>query len=675
MAVNFPNNPQVGETYTLGSRTWQWSGTFWRAVSTTVGYTGSQGGGFNFLGTVATEQDLPLPYSGEESDAYVVAATGILWIWDGSSWGPVGQFTGYTGSRGTPGASVRIVGSVADQSLLPTPYGGNIGDGYLLADTGHLWTWDGTAWNDIGKLAGDVGATGFTGSIGFTGSTGYTGSVGESTFTWGDTAPENPAIGDRWFDTVVGAVTVYVDDGDSQAWLEVAGSGFMGQTGYTGSGSGSGPKVSGIDYPGDATAADPAGGETLGIQGSGFESGAHVLLDNQAVGQVVFVSATRLEFVAPSKTEGTYAYLYVINPDGGVAIHVPGVQYSGAPSWSTPAAGNLGSVYETQSINQSFAAVSDSSVTYSLASGTLPAGSTLDPATGVLSGTAGLIDNATTYTFIIRATDAESQTADRQFSLTIDPDTMTWSFPSEGAVIEIPQDEASTTTFSASAATGNAVTYSVSALPDGLALSGDTVSGTATTLGDTAATATASSTAAAASVSLTWRVVLGGDLYFNQTTLLLNADNNTFITDASDNAFTITPVADTRPSAFSPYNTAWRNYFDGTGDYLTLADNTAFTLTSDFTIECFFFTPVLPTSTQTIAAKWAGSAQEFIIDYWIKSKNEISTIDEITFKILVNISKNIYDLVLIEKILNYLQTIENKNKYVAQGCAKIKQHK
>ena len=171
MAVNFPNNPQVGETYTLGSRTWQWSGTFWRAVSTTVGYTGSQGGGFNFLGTVATEQDLPLPYSGEESDAYVVAATGILWIWDGSSWGPVGQFTGYTGSRGTPGASVRIVGSVADQSLLPTPYGGNIGDGYLLADTGHLWTWDGTAWNDIAKPAGDVGATVFTGSIGFTGST------------------------------------------------------------------------------------------------------------------------------------------------------------------------------------------------------------------------------------------------------------------------------------------------------------------------------------------------------------------------------------------------------------------------------------------------------------------------------------------------------------------------
>lgn len=54
------------------------------------------------------------------------------------------------------------------------------------------------------------------------------------------------------------------------------------------------------------------------------------------------------------------------------------------------------------------------------------------------------------------------------------------------------------------------------------------------------------------------------------------------------------------------------------------------------------------------------SKQEFIIDYWIKSRDEISTINEITFKILKNVSKHIFDYSLIEKILNYLQTIENK---------------
>lgn len=76
------------------------------------------------------------------------------------------------------------------------------------------------------------GETGYTGSQG---DIGYTGSQGESTFTWGDTAPQNPEIGDRWYDTKRGFLVVYVDDGDSEQWVEVSASGFMGQQGYTGS--------------------------------------------------------------------------------------------------------------------------------------------------------------------------------------------------------------------------------------------------------------------------------------------------------------------------------------------------------------------------------------------------------------------------------------------------------
>ena len=44
-----------------------------------------------------------------------------------------------------------------------------------------------------------------------------------------------PVIGDRWFDTIVGAETVWTDDGDSSQWVEVAASGFVGRDGYTGS--------------------------------------------------------------------------------------------------------------------------------------------------------------------------------------------------------------------------------------------------------------------------------------------------------------------------------------------------------------------------------------------------------------------------------------------------------
>lgn len=46
ITVNFPTPTSVGQTYTFGSRTWTWTGDFWMATSTTVGYTGSQGVGY-----------------------------------------------------------------------------------------------------------------------------------------------------------------------------------------------------------------------------------------------------------------------------------------------------------------------------------------------------------------------------------------------------------------------------------------------------------------------------------------------------------------------------------------------------------------------------------------------------------------------------------------------------
>ncbi len=66
------------------------------------------------------------------------------------------------------------------------------------------------------------------------------------------------------------------------------------------------------------------------------------------------------------------------------------------------------------------------------------------------------------------------------------------------------------------------------------------------------------------------------------------------------------------------------------------------------------------------------SKQEFLIDYWIRNKNKISTIDEITFKILMNISKNIFNLKLIDKILNYLeQNLTDKNKLIGNKIKDI----
>ena len=85
------------------------------------------------------------------------------------------------------------------------------------------------------------------------------------------------------------------------------------------------------------------------------------------------------------------------------------------------------------------------------------------------------------------------------------------------------------------------------------------------------------------------------DPNFKNVTLLLHGDgsngaqNNTFL-DGSTNNFTITRNGNTTQGSFSPYGSNWSNFFDGTGDYLEVADNAAFDFgTGDFTIEMWMF--------------------------------------------------------------------------------------
>lgn len=41
-AIDFPNSPSVNQTFTVGERTWKWTGTAWDVVVTTI-VTGPQG--------------------------------------------------------------------------------------------------------------------------------------------------------------------------------------------------------------------------------------------------------------------------------------------------------------------------------------------------------------------------------------------------------------------------------------------------------------------------------------------------------------------------------------------------------------------------------------------------------------------------------------------------------
>jgi hypothetical protein len=172
-------------------------------------------------------------------------------------------------------------------------------------------------------------------------------------------------------------------------------------------------------------------------------------------------------------------------------------------------------------------------------------------------------------------------------------------------------DDAISIQLSATEATVFAL-QSGSTLPAGLTLSsGGLISGAVTGLSEetvysfTVIASDAENQDSPRTFSITITV---GDQYFNRTVLAINADvGNTFASDASTNNFAITVAGDTRPSNFSPYNTNWSNYFDGTGDYLNQSTN-RFLDGSTWTVEGWVYTS---DTTATIAAQYVASGGQF----------------------------------------------------------------
>ena len=133
---------------------------------------------------------------------------------------------------------------------------------------------------------------------------------------------------------------------------------------------------------------------------------------------VTFNSATSITAAFTLATDGTY-FIRVENPDGLAGRSSSALlTVSDAPTWST-AAGSLGSMAAGDAANFTIAATGDSTIAYSIASGALPGGLSLNTSTGAITGTESGATAETTYNFTARATDAEAQTADRAFSITV----------------------------------------------------------------------------------------------------------------------------------------------------------------------------------------------------------------------------------------------------------------
>jgi len=132
--------------------------------------------------------------------------------------------------------------------------------------------------------------------------------------------------------------------------------------------------------------------------------------------EVSFTSSTSIVAKFTLPIDGTY-FVRVENNDGNAVRSSSALlTVSDAPAWTT-AAGSLGSNAAGSSVSYTVAATNATS--FAVQSGSLPGGVSLNTSTGAITGTESGATAETTYSFTIRATDAQGQTADRAFSITI----------------------------------------------------------------------------------------------------------------------------------------------------------------------------------------------------------------------------------------------------------------
>ena len=144
----------------------------------------------------------------------------------------------------------------------------------------------------------------------------------------------------------------------------------------------------------------------------------------QHAATVAFNSSTQLTIgTGTGLVNGTNYYIIVTNNNGQSVRSSTQLTTSASPVWTT-ASGSLGTVAGNFSGTVATVAASGDTIVYSETTNVLTnaslANCALNSSTGVITTTdfGGSATTAQTFTFTLRATDAQSQTADRQFTLT-----------------------------------------------------------------------------------------------------------------------------------------------------------------------------------------------------------------------------------------------------------------
>ena len=218
-----------------------------------------------------------------------------------------------------------------------------------------------------------------------------------------------------------------------------------------------------IDSPPAITSVSPTevesasgGNITFTINGARFSVGANVrFISNTGVqltpSSVTRVSATQLTAVIAKNSfvNGQEPYdVKVINSSGIDATLADQINVDNAPAWVT-SAGSLGSFGNYANVNVTVSATDadGDTVTYSIVSGSLPSGLSLNTSTGAITGTMGAVGSSTTVNFTLRATSG-GKTADRAFSFVQSgPSANAYTYTGSAQTFSVPSGLTSLTAY------------------------------------------------------------------------------------------------------------------------------------------------------------------------------------------------------------------------------------
>lgn len=274
---------------------------------------------------------------------------------------------------------------------------------------------------------------------------------------YGNTAgrPANPGVGKLYSNGEAQRLEIYT--GATYGWQNIVAE-TPGVTGYTG------------------TISETLGG-TITIIGTNFASGATATLIGSDGTEYIATTTTinnltNITATFPAISASIEPYdIRVTNPSNLYGVYYDILTVNDRPIWTTTA-GTLGTFNQGASVSVTVAATDEenNTISYSVTSGSIPTGLTLNSSTGIISGTAGAVSGDTTFNFTITASDGTNNTP-RSFSIAILEIAPVWT--TSGTISTINNGTAYSYQLVAVDDSGVNPTYSIvsGSLPSGITLS------------------------------------------------------------------------------------------------------------------------------------------------------------------------------------------------------------